>query len=214
MSRTSENTTDSGTAGSPAWPRLAPLEPARRTEEQRQLLAPLYGDDAPNLFSTVAWHPALFRTWLPFCMHFLTHSVFPPREREFLIIRAAWLCGSAYELTHHLSLGSEAGLSDRDLGALTSDGSPDWTPREELLVAAVNELHANQMISDATWQGLRALLTIEQLVELPMLVGHYVLLAGMLRSLGVPVESAQQTERLRSLGMPENSARPEPNPAR
>jgi hypothetical protein len=70
------------------------------------------------------------------------------------------------------------------------------------------------MISDATWQGLRALLTIEQLVELPMLVGHYVLLAGMLRSLGVPVESAQQTERLRSLGMPENSARPEPNPAR
>jgi len=195
--------------GSSVHPRVSPLEPAQRTEEQRQLLAGIWGDDVPNLFSTVARHPALFRAWMPFCMQLLAHSVFPPRERELLIIRTGSLCGSAYELEHHLKLGAEVGLSDRDLAALTAEGSPDWTPREQLLVAAVDELHANHAISDATWRGLSALLTTEQLVELPMLVGHYVLLAGTLRSLGVPLESEQIARTLSSIS---RSALSRPNP--
>jgi alkylhydroperoxidase family enzyme len=170
--------------------RLTPLGPTQRTEEQRQLLSAIPVDDVPNLFSTVARHPALYRTWLPFCMQLLVHSVFPPRERELMIIRTAWLCGSAYELEHHLKLGAEAGLTDDDLTSLTGEGSKAWTRRERLLVNAADELHANHTICDATWRGLSALLTTEQLVELPMLVGHYILLAGTLRSLGVPLDSA------------------------
>jgi alkylhydroperoxidase family enzyme len=176
-------------AAAAAMQRLAPLEPARRTQEQRELLSDVLGDDAPNLFSTLALHPALFRSWLPFCMQLLLHSVFPPRERELLIIRTAWLCGSDYELEHHLKVGAEVGLTVDDLAAVTGEGSESWTPRERLLVAAAEELHANHTITDTTWQGLTAHLTTEQLVELPMLVGHYVLLAGTLRSLGVPLDS-------------------------
>lgn len=176
-------------AGSPPDPRLTPIGPAQRTEEQRRLLSAIRGDDAPNLFSTVVRHPALFRTWLPFCMQLLTDSVFPPRERELLIIRTASLCGSAYELEHHLKIGSEADLTDHELAALNGEASEAWSPRERLLVAAADELHANHVICDATWRGLSALLTTEQLVELPMLVGHYILLAGTLRSLGVPLDS-------------------------
>jgi 4-carboxymuconolactone decarboxylase len=176
-------------AGTPAAPRVTPLDPAQRTEEQRELLLGTWGDDVPNLFSTVARHPALFRAWMPFCMQLLRHSVFPPRERELVIIRTASLCGSAYELAHHRRLGTKVGLSDRDLAALTGEGSQNWTPREQLLVAAADELHAKHAISDDTWRRLSAILTTEQLIELPMLVGHYVLLAGTLRSLAVPLES-------------------------
>jgi alkylhydroperoxidase family enzyme len=178
-------------AGSPAEPRLTPLGPAERTEEQSQLLSTIPRDPAPNLFSTVVRHTALFRTWLPFCMHLLVHSVFPPRERELLIIRTASLCGSAYELEHHLKLGAEMGLTDHDLAAVTGEASGSWSPRERLLVAAADELHANHTICDATWRELSRLLTTEQLIELPMLVGHYILLAGTLRSLGVPLDSEQ-----------------------
>ncbi|MCU1682585.1 MAG: hypothetical protein JWQ81_3324 [Amycolatopsis sp.] len=171
-------------------PRLTPLEPAERTAEQRELLTGIWGEDAPNLFSTVARHPALYRTWFPFCMQLLAHSVFPPRERELLIIRTASLCASAYELEHHLKLGAEAGLTDRDLAALTGDASQAWTLREALLVAAADELHTGHTITETTWHALAELLTTEQLVELPMLVGHYTLLAGTLRSLGVPLDTA------------------------
>jgi len=181
-------------ADSPTEPRVTPLGPAQRTDEQRELLSQVLGDDAPNgddvpnLLSTVVRHPALFRTWLPFCMQLLVHSVFPLRERELVIIRTAYSCGSAYELEHHFKLGAEVGLSDHDLASVTGEGSEAWTPREQLLVAATDELLANHTISDATWRDLSALLTTEQLVELPMLVGHYILLAGMLRSLGVPLD--------------------------
>jgi len=199
--------------GFPAQPRLTPLEPAQRTEEQRELLVGIWGEDAPNLFSTVARHPALFRAWMPFCMQLLTRSVFSPRERELLIIRTASLCGSAYELEHHLRFGAEVGLSDRDLAALTGGGSHDWSARDGLLVAAADELHANHEISEATWRGLSALLTTEQLVELPMLVGHYILLAGTLRSLGVPLESDQIARKLDSIGVPLVGEHAEPNAA-
>jgi 4-carboxymuconolactone decarboxylase len=199
--------------GFPAQPRLTPLEPAQRTEEQRELLVGIWGEDVPNLFSTVARHPALYRTWMPFCMQLLTQSVFPPRERELLIIRTASLCGSAYELEPHLRLGAKVGLSDRDLAALTGAGTRDWSAREGLLVAAADELHANHEISEATWRGLSALLTTEQLVELPMLVGHYILLAGTLRSLGVPLESEQIARKFDSIGVPADSGHTQPNAA-
>ena len=197
----------------PAEPRLTPLERAQRTEEQRELLVGIWGEDVPNLFSTVARHPALFRAWLPFCMQLLTQSVFPPRERELLIIRTAALCGSAYELEHHLKFGAEMGLSASDLAALTGGDSHDWRPREQLLVAAVDELHANHEIREATWRGLSALLTTEQLVELPMLVGHYILLGGVLRSLGVPLESGQIARKLDSIGVSLDSGHTQPNTA-
>jgi alkylhydroperoxidase family enzyme len=148
---------------------------------------------------------------MPFCMQLLTESVFPPRERELLIIRTASLCGSAYELEHHLRFGADVGLSDRDLAALTGAGTHEWTPRERLLVAAADELHANHEISEATWRGLSALLTTEQLVELPMLVGHYILLGGVLRSLGVPLESGQIARKLDSIGVSLDSGHTQPN---
>jgi alkylhydroperoxidase family enzyme len=181
--------------GSPAAPRLTPLERAERTEEQRELLSAALGDDAPNLFSTLVRHPALFRSWLPFCLQLLLHSEFPPRERELLILRTASLCGSAYEIEGHRWLGTEAGLTDGELAALTGRGSAAWAPRDALLIAAADELHADHTISDATWRDLSGFLTTEQLIELPMLVGHYILLAGTLRSLGVPLDGEPEESR-------------------
>ncbi len=168
--------------------RLAPFGPAQRTPEQRELLSDVMGDDAPNLLTTVVQHPALYRTWLPFCLQLLLHSVFPPRERELLIIRTISLSRCSYELEYHLTFGGEAGLTDDEIASLTGDGSGTWTSRDRSLITAVDELYATQTITDATWQDLSARLTTEQLIELPMLVGHYVLLAGLLSSLGVPLD--------------------------
>jgi len=182
--------------GISADPRLTPLAPGQRSVEQRELLAAVLGDEAPNLFSTVVRHPALFRAWLPFCLHLLTDSAFPVRERELVIIRTASLCGSAYELHHHLRVGTEVGLSDLELAALTGDTTHPWSPRDQLLVSATEELHAHHEIDDTTWRGLSEHLTTQQLVELPMLVGHYILLAGTLKTLGVPIDDEQTAGRI------------------
>lgn len=165
-----------------------PLRRGEPPEEQRRPPPSARLDDRLNVFTTIARHPALYQAWMPFCAQLLLHSVFSPRERELLIIRTASLCGCAYELDHHLRLGSRVGLNDRDLAALTGQGPGFWTHRERMLLAAADELHAKHTIGEATWHELSALLTPEQLVELPMLVGHYVLLAGTLGSLRVPLD--------------------------
>jgi AhpD family alkylhydroperoxidase len=115
--------------------------------------------------------------------------VFSPRERELLIIRTASLCGCAYELDHHLKLGSDAGLTDRELAALTGQRPGAWTRRERLLVAAADQLHAGHSLDEDTWCELTTFMTAEQMIELPMLVGHYTLLAGTLSALRVPLDS-------------------------
>jgi hypothetical protein len=51
-----------------------------------------------------------------------------------------------------------------------------------------DELHAGARISDATWAGLGRHLNEKQLIELPMLVGQYHLVAFTLNSLGVQPE--------------------------
>jgi hypothetical protein len=43
-------------------------------------------------------------------------------------------------------------------------------------------------LSDGTWADLAATYNIEQLIELPMLVGHYHLVAMTLNSLGVQLD--------------------------
>jgi len=169
------------------------------------LLTDVLGEDAPNIFSTLVRHPALYRKWLPFCLHLLTDSAFPDRERELLIIRTASLCGSDYELHHHIGLGSQAGLTDQELAALTGEATVNWPTRDRLLLAATDQLHAIHTIRGTTWHALTGLLTTEQLIELPMLVGHYILLAGTLSSLGVPIDGVP--------ALPEPDTAPQPHSA-
>jgi hypothetical protein len=63
-----------------------------------------------------------------------------------------------------------------------------WTPRQSLLLRAADELRSEARISRSTWDGLATYLTERQLIELPMLVGHYHLLAFTLNSLQVQPE--------------------------
>ena len=64
----------------------------------------------------------------------------------------------------------------------------DWPAPDALLLRAADELHVEQRISDATWEELSARYDTQQLIELPMLVGHYHLVAMTLNTLGVELE--------------------------
>ena len=56
------------------------------------------------------------------------------------------------------------------------------------LLHAADELHATSTLSDATWAALAERYDTEQLIELPMLVGHYHLVAMALNSFGVELD--------------------------
>jgi alkylhydroperoxidase family enzyme len=142
-----------------------------------------------HVFATLARHPELFTAWLPFSSHLLLAGELPFADRELLILRVAHNCGSPYEWGQHVRIAAQAGLSPDDMNRVAAGPeAAGWTPRQSLLLRAADELRSEARISRSTWDGLATYLTERQLIELPMLVGHYHLLAFTLNSLQVQPE--------------------------
>lgn len=173
----------------PDHPRIPPLPPADRDETARSLLDGMgaLGSDL-NIFTTLVRHPKLFRRWSPFGGTLLLSGTLPPRDRELLILRTAWNNGCEYEWGQHVQLARDAGL-DEEIGWVTDGPSaPGLAPFDAALLQAADELHHDSVISDETWARLRERYHERQLIEVPMLIGHYTLLAFTLNSLGVQRE--------------------------
>ena len=172
--------------------RLAPLTDDELTDEQRALLGMI--DDraahATNIFRTLVRHPGLFRRFGPFGGKLLRGRL-SDRDRELLILRTARNCRSEYEWAQHVIIGRLAGLTDDEIAAVaTGPDAPAWSDRDRALLRAADELHADHRIGDETWAALRSDFGDDErrLIEVPMLVGNYTMLAYTLNTLGVPVE--------------------------
>jgi 4-carboxymuconolactone decarboxylase len=143
-----------------------------------------------NVLATLVRHQDLYRHWMPFTNHVLFKSTLSPREREMAILRIGWLCRSGYEFYQHTRIGKAAGLSDAEIERLKSaPDAPGWSESESALLQAVDELHADQFISDATWQRLEKHYDARQLIDLVFAVGQYTMVSMALNCLGVQIES-------------------------
>lgn len=145
------------------------------------------GGGPPNVFTTLARHRGMFRAWLRFAGTLMPGGVLPRADSELLILRVSHNCECAYEWQHHERLGRQAGLSDEDIARVRlGPDAPGFTARQAVLLRAADELHDARRISDDLWAQLQALgLGERELIELPMLVGHYEMLAMTLNSLQV-----------------------------
>jgi alkylhydroperoxidase family enzyme len=175
----------------PEQPRIEPLPADARDDQAQELLGGAGGLTGPatNIFDTLVRHPGLFRRWLPFGGKLLVGKL-PARERELLILRTAWHCRADYEWGQHVGIARAAGLSDDEIGRVP--GGPDasgWDAFDRVLLTAADELHADACLSDRTWGQLAERYDERQLIEVPMLVGHYHMVAFALNSLGVQREA-------------------------
>jgi 4-carboxymuconolactone decarboxylase len=171
-------------------PRIAPLPASEQDEQARELLAGVRVTDAPaaNIFATLVRHPGLFRRWLPFGGKLLSGKL-PARDRELLILRTAVLCDAEYEWGQHRLIGLSAGISETEIDRVREGAGADgWEAFDAALLRAAEELHSDARISDATWETLASRYDERQLIEVPMVVGHYHLVAFTLNSLGVQLE--------------------------
>ncbi len=190
--------------GTPAGPpRLAPLPPAEWPDEMREALAAIrppnprhpYPPKDPsrpkglNVLGTFARYPALARAFHTFNGHVLFATSLSPRQRELLVLRVAAVRDAVYEWKQHVVLAEDAGITPEEI-ARVADG-PDaagWSPVDQAMVRAVDELLADARVADATWGVLAGELEEEQLMDLVFTVGAYDLLAMAFRSFEVPLD--------------------------
>jgi alkylhydroperoxidase family enzyme len=176
----------------PSTPRIPPLADGDRDDQARELLGLAGGPaaGATHIFSTLVRHPGLFRKWLPFGGKLLAGKL-PARDRELLILRTGWNCRSDYEWAQHVRIAKRSGVSGDEIERVRSRTDVDdagWSPFDATLMRAADELHADACLSDATWAALVERYDERQLIEVPMVVGHYHMVAFALNSLGVQVE--------------------------
>jgi 4-carboxymuconolactone decarboxylase len=166
----------------PNRPRLDPLDPEQLDDETRAIVPP----GSLNIFTTLARHPKLLKRWLVFGNHVLAKSSLPERERELAILRVGWRCRAEYEFGQHTVIGRRAGITDDEIGWLVLDvAEGGWSADDRALLTAVDELHDDQCITDATWAALAERWDEHQLLDLIFAVGQYTLVSMALNSLGV-----------------------------
>lgn len=176
----------------PDEPRIPPVRAADCAPDVQRLLARVPSDaegEPLRVFSTLANHGPLFAAWLPFGGQLLSAGLLSHRDRELLILRTAWLCRAEYEWGHHVPLGRRAGLTDEQIAAVPS-GPADaiWDAADALLLTAVDELHADSRIGEATYEALAQRFDRAEIVELLMVIGQYHMVGFVLNSAGTRLE--------------------------
>ncbi len=170
-------------------PRVEPLaekdwDPAAR--EALGKLTGMGGGRVLNIFTTLAHHPDLMRRWLVFGNHVLGKSTLPVRERELAILRVGYLCKSEYEWGQHVLIARGCGISDDEIARIAKGpDAPGWSEQDAALLRAADELHEDQMVSDATWQRLGKYFERRQLMDFVFTIGQYHLVAMALNTFGV-----------------------------
>ena len=185
--------------------RIPPLPEAQWDDELRSILdVSMRGGDVRlgdnNIFTTLARHKDLFRVWLRFAGWLLGAGVLPARERELLILRTGYNCGSPYEWGQHLRLSQRLGI-DRATIMRVAEGpdAPGWSEADATLLRAADELHEAAKVSQGTWDKLGETYDERGLIEITMLVGHYHLVAFALNSLEVELDEGLE-------GLPEGAS--------
>ncbi len=121
------------------------------------------------------------------------------RQREIAIFRVSVRTRCDDEWAMHRALFAEScKITDEQLEALLNgpSDSPCFTEQEQLLIAAVDELHETSTISDATWQALGKHWGPPQLIEIIVLIGHYHMVAFFMNATGaLPEEGARHLVR-------------------
>jgi alkylhydroperoxidase family enzyme len=171
--------------------RIAPLAQEELTDAIRDLsgmIRSVFGvhdnSHIPDIFATLAKQPGQYRCQLELGKELVMNGALPPRERELAVLRVGWLCRAPFEWGEHVDFGKKNGVTAEEVERITrGSADPGWGEHDRAIVRAVEELVGDQAISDATWAVLAKRWNDRQLMELPVLVGHYFLLAMLHNSL-------------------------------
>jgi len=170
--------------------RIEPLAEEDFTEEAQEIannLRAFFGSrekGVPKTFATMFKHPGLYKGQMQLGLELNQNGTLPPREREMVILRTAWLVRSPFEWGEHVTYGKRLGLTSEDIERITQGSSADgWNEHDRAVLRGVEELLGDYAVSDETWAILAKTWSEKQLMELPGLVGSYTLTAMLYSTL-------------------------------
>jgi alkylhydroperoxidase family enzyme len=153
-------------------------------EQLRVLYGYPEGIPLAPFFANLAHSPEFFAAYMALGVTASTRSALPARVRELAILRTGWLCGAPYAWGEHVHATRGGLFSGEEIARIVEGSEADgWDDLDRAVLRAAEDLKHDAMIADATWEALAAHLDERQLLELTILVGHYVMTAYLQNSL-------------------------------
>lgn len=168
-------------------PRLPLLDPADAPESARELLeaAPL------SLFGMVAHAQSAFNQWLKYSNALLTRLALDPLLRELAILQVAHLVASAYEWVQHVEIARSVGASDAQIEAIERgvEGDPSLSDDQAALLRFAREVVIDGWASDEAVADMSARIGVRGVIELLLVIGHYMAIARLIATTGLEPEA-------------------------
>jgi 4-carboxymuconolactone decarboxylase len=119
------------------------------------------------------------------------------REQELVILRMAVHYRSEYVWKHHVVIGSEFGITKTECEALQkvpyyrSTITPDTlSGRENALIALTDDLVTARTVTNSTWESCNAFFEDSEIIDIILIVSHYVFFSLVNNAMCVEVEPA------------------------
>lgn len=161
-------------------------DPATLSEETQAYLAKL---PPINIFKMLAGGEGLLPAFSRFGNHLLYKSKLDPILRELAIVRVGVLSDATYEVYQHDRISKQLGMSDEMIAAIRDGAdSPVFDDAQREVLRYTDDLVANVRASDETFQPLVERLSLQELQELTITIGFYMLVSRYLETFGVEIE--------------------------
>jgi len=138
-------------------------------------------------FLTLAHSPEFFAGFMALGVASTLSCALPERLRELAILRTGWLLGAPFQWGEHVHTTRDLFTPEDVARVREGPAAPGWSEKEATILRAVDELKECARIGNETWAALSTFLDERQLVELPLVVGHYTMTAYLQNSLATPL---------------------------
>jgi 4-carboxymuconolactone decarboxylase len=145
-----------------------------------------------KVFRLLANAPHVFPGWTQMVDELFESPTFSQRMREVVILRVAHLQGSRYELSQHVGIARNAGLTDQQINAILDTDHPDaagFSDTERTALDVTTELCTTHRLRDDSFAAAQAVFGEEALTELLMIISCYYGLALVLNATDLDVDA-------------------------
>jgi len=171
----------------PSGPRLAPLPDDQWTDVHKAIVGKYAADGRPGAALRTLLHiPGMADSFLSFPAYLSRDSTLPPRHRELLILRTAWLLNSHYLWSANVPAARAAGITAVEVRRVAEGpGAKGWTAFEATLLRVADQLFRNSFVNDADYQALTAEYDVPHTMDAVMTVADFLSLGMIYNALGV-----------------------------
>jgi 4-carboxymuconolactone decarboxylase len=167
--------------------RIPYFDTAQATGRAAELIAKL---PPLNIFRMLGHGDQLIDGFVRLGNHLLSRTAVDPVLREIAIIRVGVLSEAAYEIQQHETIARRMGMSEELLAAIhAGPGADGLDERQHAVLAFTDDVVANVRASDATFAPIQALFSVQELEELLVTIGYYMMVSRFLATLDVDLET-------------------------